>query len=59
MQLSNLNSALNYTVLMTTNLASPNWVPIYTTNDPTTNVLSVPDTAATNATRFYRVQISQ
>ena len=59
MQLSGLSSNLNYTVLMTTNLASPNWVPIYTTNNPTTNALSVPDTAATNATRFYRVQVSQ
>ena len=59
MQLTGLNSALNYTVLMNTNLSSTNWVPIYTVNNPSTNVMAIPDTAATNATRFYRVQISQ
>ncbi len=59
MRLTGLNSNLDYTVLMSTNLASPNWVPIYTTNNPTTNVLTVPDTAATNAARYYRIQISQ
>jgi hypothetical protein len=59
MQLSGLTNTFNYTVLMTTNLPSTNWVPIFTANNPATNSITVPDTAATNATRFYRVQISQ
>ncbi|HEX3624567.1 MAG TPA: carboxypeptidase-like regulatory domain-containing protein [Verrucomicrobiae bacterium] len=57
--LGGLTNEFNYTVFMTTNLASPNWVPIFTTNNPITNSAIVPDTTATNATRFYRLQISQ
>ncbi|HEV2319858.1 MAG TPA: carboxypeptidase-like regulatory domain-containing protein, partial [Verrucomicrobiae bacterium] len=59
MQLSGLTNSFNYTVLMSTNLPSTNWVPIFTANNPATNSLVVPDTAATNGSRFYRVQISQ
>jgi hypothetical protein len=59
MRLSGLTNEFNYTVLMSTNLASANWVPIFTTNNPTTNSISVPDGGATNSTRFYRLQISQ
>ncbi|MGH7977750.1 MAG: carboxypeptidase-like regulatory domain-containing protein [Limisphaerales bacterium] len=59
MQLTGLNSALNYTVLMATNLASRNWTPVYTINNPNTNVMMVPDVTATDAMRFYRIQISQ
>lgn len=59
MQLNGLTNEFNYTVLMSTNLASTNWVPIFTANNPTNNSLIVPDTTATNAARFYRLQISQ
>jgi Carboxypeptidase regulatory-like domain len=59
MQLRGLTNTFNYTVLMSTNLASPNWTPVFTANNPATNSISFPDDNATNATRFYRVQISQ
>jgi hypothetical protein len=59
MQLTGLTTNLNYTVLMTTNLTSTNWQPIFTANNPVTNSIFVPDTTATDATRFYRLQISQ
>jgi hypothetical protein len=59
MQLNGLTNTYNYTVLMTTNLTPPNWVPVFTANNPTTNSISFPDDNATNGTRFYRVQISQ
>ncbi|HEV2329160.1 MAG TPA: carboxypeptidase-like regulatory domain-containing protein [Verrucomicrobiae bacterium] len=59
MQLTGLTTNLNYTVLMTTNLESTNWLTIFTANNPVTNSIIVPDTSATDATRFYRLQISQ
>lgn len=59
MQLGGLTNEFNYTVLMATNLPTTNWMPIFTANNPATNSLVVPDTTATNAARFYRVQISQ
>jgi len=59
MKLTGLTNEFNYTVLMSTNLPSTNWVPITTINNPTTNSLIIPDNVATNASRFYRLQISQ
>ena len=59
MQLTGLTTNLNYTVLMTTNLESTNWQTIFTADNPVTNSIFVPDTTATDATRFYRLQISQ
>ena len=59
MQVSGVVVGLNYTVLMSTNLTSTNWVSIYTTNAPNTAAFLVPDTSATDSARFYRLQISQ
>jgi hypothetical protein len=59
MQVSGVGAGLNDTVLMSTNLTSTNWVPIYTTNAPNTAAFLVPDTSATDSARFYRLQISQ
>jgi hypothetical protein len=50
----NGSSGLNYTVQMSTNLASTNWTTLLITNPPTTSFL-FKDTSATNAARFYRV----
>ncbi|HTV43136.1 MAG TPA: carboxypeptidase-like regulatory domain-containing protein [Candidatus Sulfotelmatobacter sp.] len=58
MQVNGVTPGFGYTVLMTTNLASPNWVSIYSTNAVSTNSFTVPDTAATNTARFYRLEIS-
>ena len=58
MHVSSVTPGFGYTVLMATNLTSPNWVPIYATNAVNTNSFTVPDTAATNTARFYRLQIS-
>ncbi|MGH8023644.1 MAG: carboxypeptidase-like regulatory domain-containing protein [Limisphaerales bacterium] len=59
MQVGAVAAGLNYTVLMSTNLVSGAWVPIYATNAVNTNAFNVPDTSATNAARFYRIEISQ
>lgn len=58
MQINGAIAGQNYTVLMSTNLPSTNWVSIYTTNSVNTNALVVPDPNATNPTRFYRILIS-
>jgi hypothetical protein len=58
MQINGVLAGYNYTVLMSTNLASTNWTTIYTTNAPWTNALLVPDANATNQARFYRVQVT-
>jgi hypothetical protein len=47
----------NYTLQMSTNLSSTNWVSLLVTNNPTTNNFAVIDPAATNRYRFYRVLI--
>jgi hypothetical protein len=57
MQVNNVQAGLNYTLLMSTNLSSTNWVPIFTTNAPNTNPLIIPDVNATNPARFYRIQV--
>ena len=57
MQINGVQSGYNYTVQMSTNLASTNWTAIFTTNAPGTNALLIPDANATNQARFYRVQV--
>ncbi len=47
----------NYTVQAATNLVSPNWISLFTTNSATANSFLIIDPRATNATRFYRVLI--
>ncbi|MGB7768086.1 MAG: hypothetical protein WBN22_04435 [Verrucomicrobiia bacterium] len=54
-----LNGAANqnYTVEMSTNLGSTNWITLYITNNPATNTYLLPDPNATNKQRFYRVLV--
>ncbi len=47
----------NYTVQMTTNLSSANWISLFVTNNPTTNSYFLVDPGATNKQRFYRILI--
>ena len=47
----------NYTLQMTTNLGSTNWISLFLTNNATTNSFLVTDPNATNQQRFYRVLI--
>jgi hypothetical protein len=47
----------NYTVLVSTNLAFANWVPILVTNNHNTNTYIVADPNATNQQRYYRVKV--
>ncbi len=47
----------NYTVQMSTNLDTTNWVTLYTTNNPATNSFLVTDPGATNRQRFYRILV--
>lgn len=47
----------NYTVQTATNLISPNWISLFTTNNATANSFLIVDPHATNATRFYRILI--
>lgn len=49
----------NYTVQMSTNLSSTNWVTLYVTNNPATNLFRLSDLNATNQQRFYRVLVGQ
>jgi hypothetical protein len=58
LQVNGLQAGANYTLLMSTNLASTNWTPIFTITAPDTNLLTLPDIHATNPARFYRVQVS-
>jgi hypothetical protein len=46
-----------YTVQVTTNLASTNWISLLYTNDTTSNSFLVIDANATNKQRFYRILI--
>jgi hypothetical protein len=46
---------VNYTVQVSTNLASTNWVNLFSLT-PTNNTFPVVDVNATNSPRFYRVQ---
>jgi hypothetical protein len=47
----------NYTVQMSTNLSSTNWVSLFITNNTTTNSFLLTDPGATNKQRFYRVKV--
>ena len=47
----------NYTLQTSTNLSSPHWISLFTTNSATANSFMIIDPAATNSTRFYRVWI--
>jgi hypothetical protein len=47
----------NYTLQMSTNLASNNWVSLYITNNPIADSFIVTDPTATNSQRFYRVLV--
>ena len=47
----------NYTVQVCTNLASPNWVSLYVTNNPATNSFLVADPNPASPQRFYRVLV--
>jgi Carboxypeptidase regulatory-like domain len=58
MQINGVLTGYNYTVQMSTNLASTNWTDIFTTNAPGTNALIIPDANATNQERFYRIQVA-
>ncbi|HEX4350149.1 MAG TPA: putative Ig domain-containing protein, partial [Verrucomicrobiae bacterium] len=58
MQINGVQTGFNYTVQMSTNLASTNWTAIFTTNAPGTNALLIPDANATNQSRFYRVLVA-
>jgi hypothetical protein len=58
MQVSGVHAGANYTLLMSTNLATTNWTSIFITNASSTNAMIIPDVNATNPARFYRVQVS-
>lgn len=47
----------NYTLQMSTNLASNNWTALLVTNNPATNSFIIADPNATNRQRFYRVLV--
>jgi hypothetical protein len=47
----------SYTLQMCTDLTSPNWVSLYTTNSTTNTSFVLTDSDATNKQRFYRVLI--
>ena len=46
-----------YTVQMSTNLGSTNWISLFTTNNTTDNSFLLTDPHATNKQRFYRVLV--
>src|SRR5665213_2990031 len=48
----------NYTLQLSTNLGSTNWIPLFITNSAATNSFILSDPDATNKQRFYRVLIS-
>ena len=58
MQFGNTVAGENYSLLMTTNLSSTNWIPIFTTNAVNDNGFVIPDVHATNPARFYRLQMT-
>ena len=49
----------NYTLQMSTNLSSTNWISLFITNNMTTNSFLLTDPNATNQQRFYRILIGQ
>jgi hypothetical protein len=55
----NGGSNQDYTVQLSTNLTSTNWIFLYLTNSATTNSFLVTDPNATGPLRFYRVLVGQ
>jgi phage-related protein len=47
----------NYTLQMSTNLGSTNWLSLFVTNNTTANSFLLTDPNATNKLRFYRVLV--
>jgi hypothetical protein len=47
----------NYTLEMSTNLSTSNWITLYITNNPSANSFLLADPNATNKQRFYRVLV--
>jgi hypothetical protein len=47
----------NYTLQMSTNLGTANWITLYITNNPAANTYLLTDPGATNKQRFYRVLV--
>jgi hypothetical protein len=47
----------NYTLQMSTNLGSTNWISLFVTNNTTANSFLLTDPNATNKLRFYRVLV--
>jgi len=47
----------NYTIQMSTNLSSTNWISLFITNNTATNSFLLADPNATNNQRFYRVKV--
>jgi hypothetical protein len=45
----------NYTVQTSTDLSSPVWISLFTTNSATTNSFIIIDPGATNSARYYRI----
>jgi hypothetical protein len=45
----------NYTLQVATNLVSPNWISVFSTNSTATNSFFITDPNATNQQRFYRL----
>jgi hypothetical protein len=54
-----LNGAIgqNYTLQLSTNLSSGNWISLFTTNNPATGSFPVTDPNATNKQGFYRILV--
>lgn len=50
-------SGQNYTLQLSTNLSSGNWISLFTTNNPTTGSFPVTDPNATNQQGFYRILV--
>jgi hypothetical protein len=47
----------NYTLQMSTNLSSTNWISLFITNNTTANSILLTDPNAINKQRFYRVKV--
>jgi Putative Ig domain len=47
----------NYSVQISTNLTSTNWISLFVTNNAATNSFNIIDPTATNRVRFYRVLV--
>lgn len=57
LRLANAVAGQDYTIQMSTNLNSGDWISLFTTNNLTTNSYTIVDSSATNLQRFYRALI--